>query len=159
MLLGSAFGARLGRRALGDDAADRRALACALVGCAAILVSLALPVVAESLLSAPYAIQIVAGFILCAGLGAFMGVPFPEGVRAATRWRPDSVPFLWGVNGVTSVVGSVLAAILGKTIGSSRVVLTGGVVYLIAALWAAVSTATKVRSDANKDIARPLGWR
>jgi hypothetical protein len=159
MLLGSAFGARLGRRALGDDAADRRALACALVGCAAILVSLALPVVAESLLSAPYAIQIVSGFILCAGLGAFMGVPFPEGVRAATRWRPDSVPFLWGVNGVTSVVGSVLAAILGKTIGSSRVVLTGGVVYLIAALWAAVSTTTKVRSDANKDIARPLGWR
>jgi hypothetical protein len=152
MLLGGAFGARLGRRALGDDAADRRALACALVGCAAVLVSLVLPVVAESLLSAPYAIQIVAGFTLCAGLGAFMGLPFPEGVRAATRWRPDSVPFLWGVNGVTSVVGSVLAAILGKTIGSSRVVLTGGVVYLIAALWTAL---TSSRRDARGGAATP----
>ena len=75
-----------------------------------------------------------------------MGVPFPEGVRAATRWRPDSVPFLWGVNGVTSVVGSVLAAILGKTIGSSSVVLTGGVVYLIAALWTALTASGRLGS-------------
>jgi MFS-type transporter involved in bile tolerance (Atg22 family) len=97
-----------------------------------------LPFVAESLLGAPYLIRLAAGFALCAGLGAVMGVPFPAGVTAATRWRPDSVPFLWGVNGVTSVVGSVLAAILGKTIGSSRVVLLGGVIYLMAALWVAL---------------------
>jgi MFS-type transporter involved in bile tolerance (Atg22 family) len=105
------------------------------VGCAAVLAGLVLPVVAERLLGASYLVRLASGFALCAGLGAVMGVPFPAGVRAATRWRPDSVPFLWGVNGVTSVVGSVLAAILGKTIGSSRVVLAGGVLYLIAALW------------------------
>jgi hypothetical protein len=139
MLLGGAFGARLGQRGSGDDPADRRAFSCAVVGCAAVLAGLALPYVAESLLSAPYLVRLVAGFALCAGLGAVMGVPFPAGVRAATRWRADSVPFLWGVNGVTSVVGSVLAAILGKTIGSSRVVLAGGVVYLVAALWVVLS--------------------
>jgi hypothetical protein len=137
MLLGGACGARLGQRGIGDDAPDRRAFSCAVVGCAAVLAGLVLPFVAESLLSASYAIRLASGFGLCAGLGAVMGVPFPAGVSAATRWRPDSVPFLWGVNGVTSVVGSVLAAILGKTIGSSRVVLAGGVVYLMAALWVA----------------------
>jgi hypothetical protein len=139
MLLGGAFGARLGQRGSGDDPADRRAFSCAVVGCAAVLAGLALPYVAESLLSAPYVIRLASGFVLCAGLGAVMGVPFPAGVRAATLWQPDSVPFLWGVNGVTSVVGSVLAAILGKTIGSSRVVLAGGVVYLVAAIWVVLS--------------------
>jgi hypothetical protein len=139
MLLGGACGARLGQRGRGDDPADRRAFSCAVVGCAAVLAGFVLPFVAETLLSAPYVIRLASGFVLCAGLGAVMGVPFPAGVRAATHWWPDSVPFLWAVNGVTSVVGSVLAAILGKTIGSSRVVLVGGVVYLVAAVWVAFS--------------------
>ena len=139
MLLGGACGARLGQRAGGDDAADHRALACAVAGGAAVLAGLVLPFAADGLLSAPYLVRLAAGFAICAGLGAVMGVPFPAGVTAATRWRPDSIPFLWGVNGVTSVVGSVLAAILGKTIGSSRVVLFGGAVYLAAALWVVIS--------------------
>jgi hypothetical protein len=148
LLLGGALGARLDQRAERGGSADRtaspdrgafpdrRARSCLAVGIAAILVSLVLPAVAEALLGAVYPVRLASGFALCAGLGVLMGVPFPAGVRAASRWRKDSVPFLWGVNGVTSVLGSVVAVIASKPLGTSRVVLIGGLAYLLAALWA-----------------------
>ncbi|MGQ9629068.1 MAG: hypothetical protein ACUVXI_01980 [bacterium] len=68
-----------------------------------------------------------------APLGAFMGVPFPNGLRVFREVRGNAVPLMWGLNGVLSVLGSVLAVGIAMVYGFSWVFVVGGGVYLAAA--------------------------
>ncbi len=64
-----------------------------------------------------------------------LGVMFPSGLRLLSRQSPGTVPWMWGVNGLTSVAGSVLAMILAKFWGFSAVLLLGlGHYVLVVAL-------------------------
>jgi len=67
-------------------------------------------------------------------LGFAMGTPFPTGVRIVGGWSPDLVPWMWGLNGVTSVVGSVAAMSLAKLHGFGAVLAVGTGIYALAAL-------------------------
>jgi len=60
--------------------------------------------------------RILSTFILLFPLGFFMGIPFPSGIRLL-KTRKNHVPIAWGLNGITSVFGSVLATVLGVAIG------------------------------------------
>lgn len=65
--------------------------------------------------------------------GFFMGMPFPRGLKLiGDSGRGEIVPVMWGVNGVMSVVGSVLSVILSMSIGFTGAMVVGAVVYLIA---------------------------
>lgn len=65
--------------------------------------------------------------------GFFMGMPFPRGLKLiGDSGRGEIVPVMWGVNGVMSVVGSVLSVILSMSIGFTGAMIVGAVVYLIA---------------------------
>jgi len=44
---------------------------------------------------------------------------FPIGMRAAARSHADLTPWLWGVNGATSVFCSVLAIVISLSFGIS----------------------------------------
>jgi len=46
--------------------------------------------------------------------------------------RPEYVPWMWAVNGAFSVLGAVLAVILGIMYGSSTAMLLGILIYLVA---------------------------
>lgn len=63
-------------------------------------------------------------------LGFCLGMPFPSGIRVVGRWGHDIVPWLWGINGVTSVVGSVSAMALAKLWGFGHVQMVGWALYL-----------------------------
>jgi len=67
-------------------------------------------------------------------LGFLLGVPFPSGMRLFAQRRASSLPLVWGLNGVASVVGSLCAAMLAKNWGFSQTLALGAFVYLIAAL-------------------------
>ena len=62
-----------------------------------------------------------------------MGMPFPSAMRLTPILWSVSVAYLWGVNGVMSVVGSVSAVLVGKFAGYSKAIIFGAVCYLIAA--------------------------
>jgi predicted membrane-bound spermidine synthase len=64
-------------------------------------------------------------------LGFCLGIPFPSGVRLLSNVNPQDVPWMWGVNGVMSVVGSLLAAIGAKLVGFKLVMLAGAGVYAL----------------------------
>src|SRR5262249_21746641 len=120
-----------------DAALPRRAIAaCALVAVIAVALSLVVSPLADALLRCGLAVRVAAAVAIGILLGAAMGVPFPSGLRLAAREDAGSVSYFWGVNGVTSVVGSVLAAIAGRAIGFRNAILLGGVVYAAAALCA-----------------------
>jgi len=73
--------------------------------------------------------RILISVILIVPLAVTMGMPFPLGLIVIEKTGSDIVPWVWAVNGSTSVMASVLAAILVLTYGFSVVLFLGAVMY------------------------------
>lgn len=66
-------------------------------------------------------------------LGFLMGVPFPLGIRwLKERGMESYIPWMWGINGVGSVFGSVMAVVIAICLGFTEVLfLSAGCYFLI----------------------------
>lgn len=85
-------------------------------------------------LKAPESVRILLALAVLAPVSLFLGMPMPSGLRVLERRSPDLVPWAFGVNGVASVIGSILAILLAETIGFQAVLLCAGGLYLLAFL-------------------------
>jgi hypothetical protein len=81
---------------------------------------------------APVRVVVAAALVAVAGL--FMGTALPLGMRSAADRASGLVPWLWGVNGATSVFGSVLAAAVALAYGISASYWAGVACYTVATL-------------------------
>lgn len=95
---------------------------------------LGLPLLFTAFLGMPIGFRIGIAVLLLAPLGFLMGMPFPQGIRLAGLQAPGLVPWLWAVNGATSVLASILAIAVAMQAGYSRALLLGVTVYAIALL-------------------------
>jgi hypothetical protein len=85
-------------------------------------------------------LRIAVAAAVLASIGVFMGTAFPLGMRIAMRLRPELGPWLWGINGATSVLASVLAVVIAMAFGISVSFWSGAASYLVAVIafaWAA----------------------
>ena len=58
--------------------------------------------------------RVVAAIFMLFPLGFFMGIPFPTGINyLSSRAFKISIPWMWAVNGIMSVLGSVMATVIG----------------------------------------------
>jgi hypothetical protein len=78
------------------------------------------------------ALRITTTVILLAPLGFLMGMPFPLGWKWAAQTEAAATPWLWGINGALSVVGSVLAALVSIQFGFRITMLLGLLAYGLA---------------------------
>jgi predicted membrane-bound spermidine synthase len=124
--------------------------ACLCVAALALLYTFALPPLVGVLLPLPLAARIALTIVLVAPLGFMMGMPFPQGLRAAGRGPLPAPPFYWGLNGIMSVVGSGSTMLIAVTLGFRAAMLAGVVCYAIAA-WA-----SRRVSEAEVDV-QPVG--
>jgi predicted membrane-bound spermidine synthase len=69
---------------------------------------------------------------LLAPLGFVMGMPMPSGIRVLARTAPRLIPWAWGVNGATSVLGSVAALVIALLAGFDQALLVAAGFYLLA---------------------------
>ncbi len=69
---------------------------------------------------------------LLAPLSFLMGMPFPLGMRWAGAHCPGVTPWLWGINGVMSVLGSALSIALAIHFGFCITLLIAGGLYGLA---------------------------
>ena len=99
---------------------------------AIILYPLILPSVFQLLLGQSLSLRLLVSVLSLAPLGFLMGVPFPKGIEIIGRLAPDLVPWAWGINGCTSVLASILSAMLAISFGFSRVLVGGSLAYLAA---------------------------
>ena len=108
----------------------------------ATLLILAMPLLLTPLfagsLGLPLAARLGLTALVLSPLGFLMGIPFPAGIRsmkqeqAADSKNGDevgSVSWVWAVNGASSVVASVLSALLALTFGFSWVLRLGALCY------------------------------
>ena len=66
-------------------------------------------------------------------IGVAMGTAFPRGLQLATRRTSAGAPWLWAVNGATSVLGSLLAVVVSISAGVSAAFCLGVGAYVAAA--------------------------
>ncbi|MBL9038413.1 MAG: hypothetical protein JNG84_07865, partial [Archangium sp.] len=128
---GSALSSAVSKR-FGETGAITRvvgALAVVLV-----VYAVALQPLFTALLGLPLVGRIVLCVLLVATLGALMGMLLPLGVQLAQGAGPEMVPWAWGINGATSVVGSSLSLIVSMNYGFTTTLLSGLAAYAVGAL-------------------------
>ncbi len=86
----------------------------------------------DRLLGAPPPVRLLAALMLLAPLGLLMGVPFPRGLGWLARTAPQLTAWAWAINGCTSVIASVLAALLALQWGFDVVMGLGLLCYALA---------------------------
>ena len=80
------------------------------------------------------ALRVVLALVLLFPLGALMGMAFPLGMTMVGSQAAALTPWLWGVNGATSVCASVLAIAIAISFGISAAFWTGAACYVLAFL-------------------------
>jgi spermidine synthase len=98
---------------------------------AAVLVAVALGWPASWLAAASSTLRIAAAAGICALVGACLGVAFPAGLRLARREHDQETPWLWGINGVASVLASSTAILIALRLGLSTLLLVAAGAYLV----------------------------
>ncbi|MBK8480473.1 MAG: hypothetical protein IPL40_04790 [Proteobacteria bacterium] len=108
------------------------------IALALLLVSGATNLLLRHALAWSLATRLITVAALLTPLGILLGAAFPLGLRHAGERRPGLIPWAWGLNAVTSVVGAVLAVIAATVVGFTGVLALAAAVYAGAAgawLW------------------------
>jgi hypothetical protein len=96
---------------------------------------LVLPPIFYGLVWLPHPARIIIAVVLMAPLALIMGMPMPIGIRLLARHSPEIIPWAWGVNGATSVMGSVAALVIAILTGFNQALIVGAGIYLLAVLF------------------------
>lgn len=129
LLLSAGIGAGWSQRRVIDPRLSIAALCVALLA-----VAFAYPPVIRLLLPTSLATRTCATCLLVAVPGVLMGMPFPAGLRRVGAVHAQHVPWMWGVNGGATVLGSILAIALAMSVGFTSVLLLAAGGYAIALL-------------------------
>jgi hypothetical protein len=118
---------------MNDDIRNRRlTVILALLAAMLILYILALPVVIHRLISIPTLAKIPLVVFGLIPLGLLMGMPFPMGIKLVDRRAGAIIPWVWGINGATSVFASVFAIVVALNWGFSAAMAVGVSCYALA---------------------------
>jgi len=141
--IGSALTSRIAPDAVGSAGVVR------MTGLLGLLVVFGIitPLLTHRIEGAATPVRIAVSAALLAVPGLFMGMAFPLGLGLA-RNRPALTPWLWGVNGATSVCASVLAVAIALSTTISTAFWVGCLCYLVA-LGAFVREVKRVRARAE----------
>jgi spermidine synthase len=132
LLFAGGVGSVLSQRWKTGQLSQRVMLAGLWIAGLAVIYRVALPALLDAVLKQPLAVRVLAVIVLTALLGIPMGIPFPSLMRLAGQFR-QRVALLWAVNGVFSVLGSVLAVVMSMTWGFSWALLLGALLYVMLA--------------------------
>ncbi|WP_144440502.1 polyamine aminopropyltransferase [Limnochorda pilosa] len=132
LLVGAGGGSLLSARVAPGKIEPTVAGATLSVALGVLVFALALPAMVDHLLSYSLPVRILASAGLVMPLGFAMGFPFPLGVRRlGERGAGWQVPWMWGVNGASSVFGSVAAIVAAMSLGFREVLLLASGCYLV----------------------------
>jgi MFS family permease len=125
----------LGAALSGRFGSSRRALTTSLVLVVALIVAAAfgLPSLLSALIDLPFAARIAVAALVLAPYGVTMGMAMPIGLLRLSGLYRRGVPWAWGINGVTSVLASVLALAVAITLGFTAATLVAAACYALAA--------------------------
>jgi hypothetical protein len=100
-----------------------------------IVYTIALPPMFYGLVHLAHPLRILIAVVAMAPLAGLMGMPMPLAIRLVSRSAPELIPWAWGVNGATSVMGSVAALVVAIASGFNQALIVGAGLYLLACVF------------------------
>ncbi len=122
------------------------ALASGLVALGSIIYALLLGDAMRSLITMPLPVTLGLILLITVPLGLVMGVPFSSSIRLLRELDRKDIPLAWGINGIMSVLGSVLAVVIAMQFGFSIAFMVGALCYLVVAIVTFTSPAIREAS-------------
>jgi hypothetical protein len=114
-------------------------------------VGIAMPFLTHALAGAHTPVRILAAIAMLFPVGLVLGMAFPIGIKSAGESRRSITPWLWAINGATSVCASVLSVVLAMAWGIQFAWWTGVICY-VAAMLAVLADRTPVM-DKKRELA------
>jgi hypothetical protein len=108
--------------------------AAIVVAALACLAPLLLPRVLDGAFTWSLFVRIGLVLVLLLPLSITMGTPFATGLRQLDARAPLFIPWAWGINGLSSVAGSVIAIVVAMQFGFDSALLLGALCYAGAAV-------------------------
>ncbi len=99
-----------------------------------VVVGLFTPIATRAFQGFATPIRIGVALLLLMPAGFFMGMAFPIAMKIGLARQPSMTPWLWGINGATSVTASVLAVMISSAWGISAAWWSGVACYVLAAV-------------------------
>ena len=88
------------------------------------------PVIFNACLGYPMPVRILISILMLFPLGLVMGMPFPLGLTLTNLVAQRLIPWVWGINGYATVIGSVLCVILALSFGFKAVIFFACGIYV-----------------------------
>jgi len=130
LLIGMGTGSYYGGFIYRDNPEKRLAVAALLITGTGILSFIFFPLILNALMVHGQTIRYVVSFIIIIPLGFFLGIPFPSAIQHLHRRHWETyIPWMYGVNGIMSVFGSILAVIVSMLLGFTQAFIFGLVFY------------------------------
>jgi MFS family permease len=110
LFIGMSIGSFYSNRFSGNEIGYKIGIFSLMIGAAIILYSVLLSYFFGFLIGYEFIVKVIAAAMLVLPLGFLLGVPFPSGIRLLKQKEKGFlIPWMWGINGAASVLGSVLA--------------------------------------------------
>jgi hypothetical protein len=100
-----------------------------IIGAVIILHVLLMPTVLNLLLGAELMVRGIVTLFMIFPLGFLLGIPFSSGMAILKKASEDQIPWMWCLNGVFSLLGSVFSVALAMIFGFNSVLILGAVTY------------------------------
>ncbi len=135
LLSGMGMGSFAGDRFLHGDRPRRLRISAFMIAGASGAVFFVLPLILTQALSAGLAVKAAICLVFLVPLGFLFGMPFPTAIRLLHDRNADRlVPWMYGVNGAASVLGSVTAVAVSHLAGFSAALAAGVLLYAVIGL-------------------------
>ena len=131
LLFFSGNGSLLSERLSGDPRTNLRNVLVGIIALSCVYIVAITPVI-ELLLGSSIFVRIGVTVLLLGPIGILLGMAYPLGITILRGYGEELVPWAWGMNGVMSVVASVLAIFIGSKIGFTAAFMTGVAAYAVA---------------------------
>lgn len=140
LLVGMGTGSFTGGKIYSDDIVKRLKSISGLIVIAGVLLYFIYPVFLDISLKYGLAIRSIICFLLLLPFGFLLGIPFPTGIQILKQNNLTKyIPWMYGVNGIMSVLGSVIAVILSMVWGFTPSFFAGLSMYSIIFLFLILS--------------------
>ena len=132
LLVGMGAGSYSGRKIYSHDSVKRLKSVSSLIVAAGALLFFISPLILNELLASGLVLRAIVCFVLLLPFGFLLGIPFPTGIQILKQNNlVKYIPWMYGVNGIMSVLGSIISIILSMVLGFTMSFFAGLSLYLI----------------------------
>ena len=132
LLVGMGIGSFYGKKIFDENIRKRLYVICLLIVSSGITFFMLYPFILNKLLIYSQVLRSIVSFFMMVPFGFLLGIPFPSAIQLLKQEHLEKyIPWMYGVNGTMSVLGSVIAVILSLILGFSFSFFVGLSLYFI----------------------------